>query len=135
MMDDDKDTGLDWGEPVSTYTREQGIEDGVLVQDPLKDLAKEAGFAQPLVFTWALYGACEAADGADGDATATVRRVLGLGAIVWRREVVKRQADPRGMPTEVGPLDYEVKIGGKVREVWLYWNSHEAFTVMFPEDC
>ncbi len=130
MMDDDKDTGLNWGEPISTYTREQGIEDGVLVLDPLTDPAFEAGFTQPLVFTSALYEACRE----DGDTTVRVRCVLGLAAIVWRREVVKRQADPRGMPTEIGPLEFRVKIGGKVCRVWLSWNSHEAFTVMFPED-
>ena len=113
-----------FGEPISVYTQEQALEDGFLVRDPIVELAKEAGFRQPVAFSAALYAACEAAP---GDLTAWLWDVLFVGMLTWR---TKRESDEHS----IGPLVYTLKIGTQIRTVWLSWNSHEAFTFMFPED-
>ena len=43
-----------FGEPISTYTRAQAIEDGVLVD--VSNLAKECGFKYPVALTSRVYG-------------------------------------------------------------------------------
>ena len=120
-----------FGESISVYTQEQALEDGFLVRDPIVELAKEAGFRQPVAFSAALYAACEAAP---GDLTAWLWDVLFMGMIRWRVEIGKRDAFDGSAPDSIGPLAYKLKLGRRVRTVWLSWNSYEAFTFMFPED-
>jgi len=53
-----------FGEPVSVYTREQAIEDGMLVD--VTALAKEIGFKIPVAFTVVVWTACDREECDDG---------------------------------------------------------------------
>ena len=52
-----------FGEPISTYSRAQAIEDGFLVD--VSSTAKEAGFKHPVALTSEVYEDCVAWDKAD----------------------------------------------------------------------
>jgi hypothetical protein len=45
-----------WGEPISVYTRQQAIEDGVLVD--VSEMAREAGFTIPVALTSGVFYEC-----------------------------------------------------------------------------
>jgi len=131
-MDKDTQGGFGfWGEPISSYTREDGIADGMLVPladiDGGEDLGRQAGFTQPVCLTRSVYEACNTAH---GDLSAWLWDVLYVGAAKFR--AYARTVE--GSPVAVGPVAYQVKIGRRLRKVWLEWNSFEAFTIMFPED-
>ncbi len=51
------DMGEFFGEPVSISTREQAIEDGVLVD--VTEAAKQSGFKMPVVLTAPLWSVCQ----------------------------------------------------------------------------
>lgn len=52
-----------FGEPISTYTRRQALDDGVLVD--VSELAREAGFKFPVAMTRAAWEDCVSWDEAD----------------------------------------------------------------------
>jgi hypothetical protein len=56
------DTGFDFGETISSYSRAQAIEDGMLIDQPLTRLAKEAGIKYHCAMTCALYGEINPSD-------------------------------------------------------------------------
>lgn len=118
-------------EVISMYTQAQALEDGVLVRDDeLEKLAREAGFRQPVTFTHTLWSAC---DEAPGDRKAWLWDVLMMAGVKWRIAVGVAKAKGED-PTSSGPHEFKLKIGVRVRRVWLLWNSHEAFVLMFPDD-
>lgn len=69
-----------WGEPVSVYTREQAIADGVLVD--VTPWAAEEGFVVPTVFTQALWS--DVQQTGDGDVRGRAHDVLFLASFAAR---------------------------------------------------
>lgn len=81
-----------FGEPVSTYTREQAIRDGVLVD--VSALASESGFKMPVALTAAVWAACSA-DEVDSDSTqARARDVLRMAFLRVRAALRSSLAQP-----------------------------------------
>lgn len=66
-----------FGEPISTYTQEQAVEDGVLVKVERPDLH---GFDRPVHVTSAVYAILETPNAGETEADVTVRMVGLLGA-------------------------------------------------------
>jgi hypothetical protein len=84
-----------WGEPIHTYSREEALEDGALVD--VTEWARETGFRHPACFTRALWDACEAAG---GDLRAWAHDVLWLGLLAVRR--ASAEEDRAEYPATIG---------------------------------
>lgn len=108
-------------EPVSVYTREQAIEDGVLVD--VTELAQETGFKIPVAFTAALWATCT---DEHGEGPERVRDVLWLAFIRVRAALRKQEGD--------GPFPFQVAIEGTTHRLWVVFHPAEGFTIGHPED-
>lgn len=108
-----------WGPPISVYTREQAIEDGLLVEVP-EAIARAEGFMIPVVITLGVHVAIEAGN---GDYTARLRDVLGMARIYSR---AKRQSG------DSSPTVYPVIIGSRTFRMVLRFSPFDGFTITLP---
>ena len=76
-----------FGEPISIYTRAQGIEDGVLVD--VTETAREAGFKWPVALTSALFAVIEH----QGDFAGRLWDVLWMATLAARRPLRPSEHD------------------------------------------
>ena len=116
-----------FGEPISIYTREEALRDGVLVD--VTELAHRNGFkVAPVAFTRALWAKCEG----DNEELDTVRSRA--AEVLWsayeRVSVALRNANEDGS----GPFPYYVPIWRTTYQLWIAFNAAEGFTIGFPED-
>ena len=102
--------------PISTYTSDQGVEDGFLV------IAAPNGYGTRVLFTRAVF---EAVDGADGDGRTYEQKAIPLinDAVMICRGDPKEHLWTKGL---------EGNVTG--REVWVAKNESGGLTLMFPED-
>jgi len=77
-----------WGQVVSTYTREDAIEDGVLFD--VSDLAKEAGFKIPVAITAGVKNLCTPDKDAEGHGQSYNGRIWDVLAVA-RFNALKEQ--------------------------------------------
>lgn len=122
-------------EVISTYTREQAIEDGVLVDLTEWASAEKGflgGFTCPVAVTAALWGAIEAIP-------ASLKGIADVRGrahdVLWMASLAVRAMQKRG----VEDACYKVilpRTGTRKRNTILRiaFNKYEGFTVGFPED-
>ena len=79
-----------FGDVISTYTRAQALEDGVLID--LTPWAKESGFKYPLAVTSAVWGYLEPPVGLEGEGQSARGRPHDL--LEMLRWAIRRQAGP-----------------------------------------
>lgn len=116
---------FDWGEPISVYTREQAIEDGILVEVP-EAIAREAGFKHPVALTIGLHAVLEARMGSE-DYTGRLWDVLSVGMMRFQLALrANRERFEQG-DTRV---DYRLTFSGHVHDLYLTVNAVEGFTVL-----
>lgn len=134
MNDTTRETGggfWDGAEVISTYTREQAIEDGELVA--IEDEAREAGFVYPVALTRALFGRIE---------NIPTSRV-GIEDIAGRLWDVLWMARCAGRRSTGSTFHFQLLMGAKgtrTRKITLRAdcgpgdNGEPVITIGFPED-
>lgn len=119
-----------FGESVSIYTRQQVIEDGVLVD--VSELAKETGFKIPVAFTAAVWAACERERYSDDSMQGRARDVLWMAFLRVHAALKNRGV---GIDAEeTAPLPFSVAIWRTTYRLWIVFNAAEGFTIGLPED-
>ncbi|MBI2798944.1 MAG: hypothetical protein HYX63_01455 [Gammaproteobacteria bacterium] len=99
-----------FGEPISTYTRAQAIEDGFFVD--VSETALEAGFKIPVAITSAAWADCVAWTEADNKRQTYQDESGRLWDVLWMARCVVRQAMER---SEIYYRLLRVKNGGRGR--------------------
>lgn len=113
-----------WGPPIYVYSREQAIEDGVLVAVPA-DLAREAGYKHPVAITAGLQAVLEAPSGSE-DYIGRLWDVLSVGMMHFVAAIRANRTRFEQGDTEV---PYQLRFSGRLHEVYLTVNA-EGFTVL-----
>lgn len=119
---------MDWTEDhvISRYTREQAIEDGVLVD--VTRQAKETGILLPTVITEHVHQVLEDIPAGSGqDYRGRLHDVLWMTYLKLKQIVTKRIRQEH-VPTEV-----HVIIDAATRKLWITIDG-DGLTIMFPED-
>lgn len=128
-----------FGKVIYSYTREQAIEDGVLVDITNWDLTKEAGFTIPTCLTNHLHGFLQVPNGLEDcqDFKGRLWDVLQMARMEWRK-FLARMGKEHEMDSEI--VNFEVLFQQErekplvLKRLWLVFNAAEGFTIMFPED-
>jgi hypothetical protein len=132
---------FDGAEVIYSYTREQAIEDGVLVD--VSEWASDGpdgmigGFQRgaSVVFTSAVWADCQPpARNKIESARGRAHDVLWMAicsAKSYAGEVGAAGSDPLPDPLS---LAFAVRIGGRNRRMKLVWTLAEGFTIGYPED-
>ncbi|KKR01604.1 MAG: hypothetical protein UT24_C0003G0011 [Candidatus Woesebacteria bacterium GW2011_GWB1_39_12] len=116
-------------EVISSYSRAQAIEDGILVDISNTSEAKEAGFKIPVALTRAVYSTIEEGIGINGqDRKGRLWDICFMATRAFRNF----QEDKHLVPFEVLMLDKDTKM--QTLKLWLTFNEYEGFTIMYPED-
>lgn len=119
-----------WGDPISVYTREQAIEDGMLVEVPA-DLARDAGYRYQVVITAALQ-AVLAAPSRTEDYTGRLWDVLGVGMMMLRA-TLRRMALAGEVEAVTVTVPYRLTFSRRNHDVVLCLTV-EGFTIGLPSD-
>lgn len=112
-----------FGAPISVYTREEALADGVLVD--VTAWARECGFHVPVALTAALWGLLGEGMSEADSLRGRAHDVLTVAAATVRGMIRRCE--------ESGP--FTVRIGGRDHDLWLAFNPHEGFTIGLPHDC
>lgn len=118
--------GFDWGEPISVYTREQAVADGVLVAVP-EGIAREAGFKHPVAITAGVQAVLTAPSTNGEDYTGRLWDVLSVGMMYFLRAINSNRARFEAGDTRV---DYRLTFAGRVHDLYLVVNAYEGFTIL-----
>ncbi len=116
-------------EVIHSYTRQQAIEDGYLVDVSATPEAKEAGFKAPLRLTRGVYSFVEVPAGLEGiqDLKGRLWDTLFVAATVFRSS-----RDKYLVPFHV---TYLMSRGRReTKKMWLVFNEAEGFTILLPEE-
>jgi hypothetical protein len=116
-------------EVVYRYTRQQAIEDGVLVDVSCTREAKEAGFKAPLCLTRGVYSQVEVPEGLEGiqDMKGRLWDTLILAALAFHMA-----EDKSLVQFHVSYLTASKR--HEVKRLWLVFNEAEGFTILLPEE-
>jgi len=115
-----------YGEPISVYTREQAIEDGVLVDVTEWGSADKGfigGYTCSVVMTRALWNKVEAPKGSRQDTRGRAHDVLSLSSFALRAAMRRDSNDAW----------FKVKVGNRNLRLRVTANG-EGITIGFPED-
>ncbi len=114
-----------FGEVISSYSRAQAIEDGVLVD--VSEMAKEAGFTMPTVITSAVHAVCEVPKS---------NRIQSYTGRLWDVLTMARFAVRRNAGKDQAP--FVVKIGAKNHHMLIHCGPGDdaapVLTIGFPAD-
>jgi len=117
--------GFDWDEPISVYSREQAIEDGVLVAVPAA-IAREAGYQHPVAITAGLQAVLEAPSRSE-DYTGRLWDVLSVGMM---RFIFAIKANRTRFEQGDTRVDYQLTFSGRTHALYLTVNPFEGFTIL-----
>lgn len=116
-----------YGEPVSVYTRQQAIEDGVLVD--VTEWAgpgqMQGGFACPVAITRNLWAKVEAPKRSNQDTRGRAHDVLWMAARMAHRHT--------GGFMDGGRIPFTVKLGGRLIQPLVILDG-DGVTIGLPED-
>lgn len=117
-------------EPIYSYTRQQAIEDGILVDITNTKEAKEAGFKIPVALTRSVYDLVEVPKNLEDmqDFTGRLWDVCFMATTAFRLA-----KDKELVPFKVLFL-MKRNEPPKTVKLWLVFNAREGFTIMKPED-
>lgn len=121
-----------FGEPIYVYTRQQAIEDGVLV-----DVTEWAGsgpngmmggFTVPVAMTAAVWALCQPPRNSIEDVRGRAHDVLWMARLAVHVHLKRACSDPEPH------LPFTVRIGRKNYRLIVAFSGHEGFTIGLPED-
>ena len=115
-------------EVISIYTRTQAIEDGELVDVSETSEAKEVGFKVPICVTRSLWSKIDGCKQDGQDIRGRLWDVCFLSLIQFRKN---KAAGKDCHIVEFEIIFYEDRLP---ITLWLVFNEHEGFTIMFPSD-
>ena len=122
-------------EPISIYTRQQAIDDGVLIDVSDTSEAREAGFKIPIAITASVRALCLIPEGLGGiqDYKGRLWDTLWLASNAFRSWKINPDGnDGRILPYRV---IYLMRAEGpEMIDLWLVFNEYEGFTIMKPEE-
>ena len=130
----------DW-EVISTYTQQQAVEDGFLVD--VNELAKEAGFRIPVHITCGVYALCEVPESLEGcqDFTGRLWDVLMTAMTAYKGKKGQLHSEgrsPEELACELRIVEFQTLFqtenGMEKERLWLVFNDYEGFTIMLPEE-
>lgn len=113
-------------EVISTYSRNQAIEDGVLID--VSDTARDFGYKAPVVVTDHVHNALEQA--ALDKVGTTYEAWLGDVLMLARTEFLKKMKANK----DARHVVFRVVVGTKSQDLWMLFEESEGFCIMFPED-
>ena len=110
-----------FGEPISVYTEEEALEDGVLMQNPSKE------FTECNLITSNLWGALEGLS----KATALTKPIDLLNIVMQKaREIYRRGAFKGDHDSNF----FTLPAIGDMESVWFVRNGNNLLTAMIPSD-
>jgi len=111
---------------IFSYSREQAIEDGVLVD--VTETAKEAGFKIPVAITAGVHELCQPPKELEDcqDYKGRLWDVLFMAAVAFRAK------KDRIVPYKV--IFAVTRSSKKTETLWIVFNEAEGFTIMKPEE-
>lgn len=115
-----------WGEPISVYTREQAIEDGILTLVP-EAIAHEAGFKHHSVALSSGLQAVLEAPSASEDYTGRLWDVLSVGMMHFMAAI---RADRERFERGDTHVPYRLTFSGRVHDVYLTVDPWQGFTIL-----
>ena len=115
---------------IFSYTREQAIADGVLVDVSQTKEAREAGFKIPIVVTAGAHALIEVPEALKGvqDYKGRLWDTLFLAAQAFLRS----RGDKHLVPFKVIYQTGEGRV--EILDLWLCFNEHEGFPILLPEE-
>ncbi len=116
-------------EVIHSYTRQQAIEDGYLVDVSGTTEAKEAGFKAPLCLTRGAYSLVEVPAGLEG--------IQDLKGRLWDTLFVAATAFHASEDKYLVPFHVVYLVARerrKTKKLWLMFNEAEGFTILLPEE-
>lgn len=121
---------------ICSYTRQQAIEDGLLVDVSNTEEAKEAGFKIPIALTVGVHSLVAVPKGLEGiqDFKGRLWDTLHMAVTAFRawKKYHEDNDDGRLLPFKV--IYLKTSKTHKVYTLWLVFNKHEGFTIMKPEE-
>jgi hypothetical protein len=114
---------------ISTYTQQQAVEDGLLINITDTAEVKQAGFKVPVHLTAGLYEKIQVPPGMGGlqDFTGRLWDVLFLAVTEFRKK--------KDYITEFYVLfKNNEHTKPEKTKIWLVFNAYEGFTLMLPEE-
>jgi len=127
-------------EVISSYTRKQAIDDGVLIdlnQPSTQELVDNAGFRVPVCITRGVYNLVNVPEGLEGlqDFNGRLWDVLYMASLHFR-SCMNRNPDNndecRIVPFKV--IFRQSRETTKTGTLWLTFNEYEGFTIMTPDE-
>lgn len=123
-----------FGEVISKYSREQAIEDGVLID--VTEKAKEAGFKTPVCITQHLHSVINNIPERKKGIESYSGR---LWDVLWMASLAVRGEFGKEDPKTYLPFSLYITYPGpttkpKIQNLIIAFNKAEGFTIMFPED-
>ena len=128
-----------FGKVIYSYSRQQAIEDGVLVDISDQPETKEAGFRVPVCLTIGVFTLVEVPLGPDGepisgqDFKGRLWDLLNMALFYFRAFTGDKHLVPFKVIFQTGAY----KTGRPIQEtftLWLCFNEAEGFTIMKPEE-
>ena len=123
MSDDMKDFKI-----IHSYSRKQAIKDGVLVDISETSEAKEAGFKVPVCVTHHLWAKIHATNSPWQVLRGHLWDVCTLAVLEFKNSRTE------GKDCHLVPFKVQFYGDKEPVTLWLCFNEHEGFTIMFPED-
>ena len=127
-MDQSNNKALTEANVVYTYTREQAIQDGELVDISQTNEAKESGFRIPICVTRNLWGKINDCKAEGQDWKGRLWDVCFMASNAFRSKI-KSESDCRIVAFKVKFYEDSNPI-----KLWLCFDECDGFTLMFPED-
>ena len=115
-------------ELISSYSRVQAIEDGVLVDISHTSEVHESGFKIPVCVTDHLWAKIRDTTIPWGDWHGRLWDVCTLAVLAFKT------CRAQGKDCHLVPFKLSFCEDKKLATLWLCFNEHEGFTIMFPED-
>ena len=127
-------------ESIYSYTRQEAIEDGMLIDISETKEAREAGFKIPVCLTVGVHALVDVPKGFEGFQDYTGR----LWDTVYMATYAVREKKKQGASAEdmrIVAFKVVYLMPAKTKEfkqvpydLWLVFNEHEGFTIMLPEE-
>lgn len=146
-MKENKEVNTRSDNVIYAYTRQQAIDDGVLIDISDLPMTKEAGYKIPVVLTKGVYSLVLVPKGLEGeqDFNGRLWDVLYMSVIAIKS---CKQRHPGNAEEKCGLVPFKVIFQMSTEEeiketkglkyetvkLWLVFNAHEGFTIMKPEE-
>jgi len=123
---------------IYAYTRQQAIDDGILIDISQLSITKEAGYKIPVVITQGVFALVSVPKELEGlqDFNGRLWDVLFMSTLAFRS---CNKAHPENTTEEcrITPFKTIFQMTPRKKstvDFWLVFNAHEGFTIMKPEE-